>query len=240
MARSRISISGWRLGTIAVVVACGALLVVSAQASGGSDLRAGSAVELVDLVKRQDEQNQELTDRVDELTVLIEELRASSSTEESEEVQAAIDDVSLAAGLVPVEGPGLMIELSDAELPDDIPPDLNTEDYLVHQQDVEGVLNALWAGGAESVMVMGQRIISTSTVQCEGPVLVLNGRAFYQPFTIHAIGNVLDLQEALDESPAVAEYRNYADVLGLGFELEVLEEISMPAYDGGLGVTVGE
>lgn len=240
MARPRIAVSGWRLGAAAVFVACGALLVVSAQASGGSDLRSDDRVELADLVRHQDEQNQELTDQVDELSAEIDELRESSRTTESDEVQDAIDGVAMAAGVTPVVGPGLSIALEDATIPNPIPPELNVEDYLVHQQDVEGVLNALWAGGAEAVMVNGQRIISTSWIQCVGPVLLLNGRTYYQPFVVQAIGNALDMQDALDESPAVSAYRNQAEVIDLGFEMEIQEEIAMPAYDGGLGVTEGQ
>lgn len=240
MTRTRMTDLGWRLGAAAVFVACGALLVVSAQAADGTDLRGDGNVELVDLVKRHDRENQELSERVEELTVLINEMRESTGSTESEGVRSAIDEAAMAAGVTPVSGPGLVIELSDADLPAEIPPGLNTEDYLVHQQDVEGVLNAVWAGGAEAVMVMGQRVISTSTVRCVGPVLVLNGRAFYQPFTIHAIGNVSAMEGALDQEPAVAAYRNQAEVIGLGFEMETLEKIDMPAYDGGLGVTVRE
>lgn len=232
--------TGWRLGAVTVFVAVGALLVVSAQASGGSDLRGGDSIELADLVTRQDRENQELSQRVEELTVLIREMRASSDSPESGGIRDDINHAALSAGVAPVTGPGLVVELSDADIPDVVPPGLNTEDYIVHQQDVEGVLNAMWAGGAEAVMVMGQRVVSTSSVRCVGPVLVLNGRAFYQPFTIHAIGDAADLEESLDASPAVAAYRNQAEVIGLGFEMEILDQIDMPAYEGGLGVTVGQ
>jgi uncharacterized protein YlxW (UPF0749 family) len=38
----------------------------------------------------------------------------------------------------------------------------NPDDLVVHQQDVQAVVNALWAGGAEAMTLMGERIISTS------------------------------------------------------------------------------
>ena len=58
----------------------------------------------------------------------------------------------------------------------------------VHQQDVEAVVNALWAGGAESMEVMGQRLLPTSAVICSGNVLPLQGKKYSPPFTISAIG----------------------------------------------------
>src|SRR5690625_448873 len=94
MARRQIDISGWRLGAVGVFVVCGVLLMISAQASGGSDLRSDNRVELADLVRHQDQENQELSGRVDELNTLIEELRQTSSTTESHQVQDAIAEVS--------------------------------------------------------------------------------------------------------------------------------------------------
>ena len=36
---------------------------------------------------------------------------------------------------------------------------------MVHQQDIQAVVNALWAGGADALQIMDQRVISTSAVR---------------------------------------------------------------------------
>jgi uncharacterized protein YlxW (UPF0749 family) len=95
----------------------------------------------------------------------------------------------------------------------------------------------LWAGGAEAMMVMDQRIIATSSVKCIGPVLYLQGRSYGPPYVISAIGDVGEMLAALDESPGVTEYRAYADEIGLGFDITIQESISMPGYEGPLGVS---
>ena len=59
----------------------------------------------------------------------------------------------------------------------------NINDYVVHQQDVEAVVNALWAGGAESMMIMDQRVLFNSAVRCSGNVLLCRAK-YSPPFTI--------------------------------------------------------
>ena len=83
---------------------------------------------------------------------------------------------------------------------------MSVDDVVVHQQDVQGVVNALWRGGAEAMMVMDQRIISTSAVRCVGNTLILQGRVYSPPFTVTATGDpaLLDgmpLTEASDHLP---------------------------------------
>ena len=126
-----------------------------------------------------------------------------------------------AAGLQPVTGPGLTVTLEDAPVPaDGIPEGYLADDYVVHQQDLQAVVNALWAGGAEAMQVMDQRIISTSAVRCVGNTLILQGRVYAPPFTVSAIGPVDRMKRALDASPGVAVYQQYVDLIGLGYDVD--------------------
>ncbi len=93
-------------------------------------------------------------------------------------------------------------------------------------------MNALWAGGAEAIMVMDQRIGSTSTVRCVGSVLQLEGKHYSPPYEIAAIGDVDSMLGALDQSEAVGWYRDAADAFGLGYDVEVEDLVNMPAYEG--------
>ena len=74
---------------------------------------------------------------------------------------------------------------ADRVLPEDASPD----DLVVHQQDVQAVVNALWPGGAEAMQIMDQRVITTSAVRCVGNTLILQGRVYSPPFQITAIGD---------------------------------------------------
>ena len=101
-----------------------------------------------------------------------------------------------------------------------VPDGYTADDYIVHEQDVQAVINALWAGGAEAIAVMDQRIIATSAVRCVGSTLLLHGQVYAPPYTVTAVGPTDRMQRALEVSPRVAIYRQYVDLLGLGFDVE--------------------
>ncbi|WP_158564250.1 DUF881 domain-containing protein [Jiangella anatolica] len=224
----------WRFLAPVVLAGCGVLLVTSAKAADGDDLRGSDVVALSDLVRTEERRVQELQSRIDDLSSDVEDLTAGQGNSEAAEVDRHTEELLPAAGLTAVEGPGLTVTLDDAPEADDLSEDseVNIEDRLVHQQDLEGVINALWAGGAEAVTVMDQRIVWTSTVQCEGPVLLLNGRTFYPPYTISAIGDADAMRDALDAEPKVREYRAWADRVGLTYRVVEDEELQMDAFTG--------
>ena len=77
---------------------------------------------------------------------------------------------------------------------------------IVHQQDVQAVVNALWAGGADGLAVMGQRLITTGAVRCVGNTLLLYGRTYSPPFRVTAVGDPTRLRASLADrtrGPAV-------------------------------------
>ncbi len=119
---------------------------------------------------------------------------------------------------------------ADRVLPEDASPD----DLVVHQQDVQAVVNALWLGGAEAMQIMDQRVITTSAVRCVGNTLILQGRVYSPPFQITAIGDPQRLSEALDTSEGVAVYRYYADTFGLVYGMGEMTDVRLPGYDGSL------
>ena len=112
--------------------------------------------------------------------------------------------------LLAVEGPGITVTLDDSPLwktmVNDSESTSNINDYVIHQQDIEAVVNALWTGGAEAMMIQDQRILSNSAVICVGNVLMLQGKQYSPPYTITAIGPTDDMLDALEDSQAVQIY----------------------------------
>jgi uncharacterized protein YlxW (UPF0749 family) len=141
-----------------------------------------------------------------------------------------------------VRGNGLTVVLDDAprrpdgSLPDDARPD----DVIVHQQDVQSVVNALWAGGADAMTVMGQRMIATGAVRCVGNTLLLYGRTYSPPFRITALGDSARLRRALDDEPGVRLYRQAVAYFGLGYEVKDEREVTLPGYDGPLRLSYAQ
>ena len=140
-------------------------------------------------------------------------------------------------GLSEVSGPALRVTLTDAPTGvlgsmDGVEPD----DLVVHQQDMESFINALWAGGAESMMLMDQRVVGGSAFRCAGNTLLLEGRVYSPPFVITVIGPTDRMLAALDADPGVSVYREWVDYVGLGEKIETLDTTTLPAYDGSLSL----
>lgn len=229
----------WRFVAPAALAACGLLLVLSARSSDGTDLRDDGVTSLSDLIRVEEQKTQELESQVEELNEEIDSLTSGRTSEAISEYQAQVEELGDVAGLTPVQGPAVTVTLDDAPCPDrdQLPPGMLLEDCFVHQQDMEAVINALWAGGAEAMMVMDQRIIATSSVRCIGPVLFLQGQRYYPPYTVTAIGDVSAMLQALEESPWLSRYRAVAEHLGLGYEVATEGNVEMPGYGGPIGVS---
>ena len=217
----------WRVLVPVVLLLMGLLLATSARLAAGTDLRADRRTDLVDLIRA--EQN-----RVKAETATVAALQDQLNAAAEAEVPAATDP-ELEALISEVNGPGLTVSLEDAPIPaDGVPDGYTVEDYIVHEQDVQAVINALWAGGAEAIGVMDQRIIATSAVRCVGSTLLLHGQAYAPPYTVTAVGPSDRMRRALEVSPRVAVYRQYADLLGLGFDVTEPDSVTVPAYEGPL------
>ena len=105
---------------------------------------------------------------------------------------------------------------------------------MVHQQDVQAVVNALWAGGAEAMQLMDQRVISTSAVRCVGNTLILQGRVYSPPYTITAVGDPDGCATPSTTVRSVQLYRQYVDLVGLGYATDELDDVTCPATTGRL------
>jgi uncharacterized protein YlxW (UPF0749 family) len=231
--------SGW--GAIVPLVAAGAGLIfaTSAQTSQGTDLRSSGRSDLVDVVRAQDRLVRERAVAVQTLQGEVEALTAQAAPGNTAVARLRIQAARLApmAGTQAVTGPALSVSLDDAKrTAANLPKNFTADDIVVHQQDVQSVVNALWAGGAEAMMLQDQRVISTSAVRCVGNTLILQGRVYSPPYVIQAIGDLSSMRAALDKSPPVTIYRQYAQLLGLGYEVNSKDTAMFPAYAGSLSL----
>ncbi len=227
----------WHVFVPLTALLAGLLFATSAATSQGSDLRAGRRTQLTELIAnqaRQVEAQEAVAAQLRAAVALAQERTATRNGAVAAE-QGRAEAVELPAGLTPRRGPGLSVSLDDApRQPANAPMVANPDDLVVHQQDVQAVVNALWAGGAEAMTLMGQRLISTSAVRCVGNTVILQGRVYSPPFVVQAIGDPGSLRTALDEEPGVQIFQSYVARYGLGFSARTKQDLRVPAYDGPL------
>lgn len=235
---------GWSLGVPVIALAAGLLFTTSATTADGTSLREDRRLELAQLID----------DRRDRLAAM--EQRAATLRDDVGRQTDALAGADLpirqqreraagyeaAAAFTKVRGPGLTVQLDDAPHPANAnrPEGVSNDDLVVHQQDVQAVVNALWAGGAEAMTIMGVRVISTSAVRCVGNTLLLHGVPYSPPFAITAIGDPGRLAGSLAAAEGVKQFREAAADFGLGYSEKAHGEVTLPAFTGSGAVTVAE
>jgi uncharacterized protein YlxW (UPF0749 family) len=226
----------WRVLVPVIALAAGVLFATSAETAQGTDLRAGRRIELTQLIAAQEQAVGESTKRAVTLQSEVDALEKDASTRDGRvgAVRGAGQRLEAQVGLRPLRGNGLTVELNDAPRRPDgsLPPNARPDDVIVHQQDVQAVVNALWAGGADGLAVMGQRLITTGAVRCVGNTLLLYGRTYSPPFRVTAVGDPTRLRASLATEPGVRLYRQAVDYFGLGYEVKDEREVTLPGYDG--------
>lgn len=226
--------TAWRFGVPVVCLLAGLLLSATYGVSGGDEIRRSDAPRLVDLVRESQQSVDRLTVERDSMANEFESHHGGSPGADA--ALAAITDKSARlaadAGLDPMRGPGLVVTLNDAQRDAEgrFPRDATPDDLVVHQQDIQAVLNALWSAGAEGIQMQDQRIIGTSAPRCVGNTLLLNGRTYSPPYVVTAIGDSTAMQAALAASPLVTLYKQYVVRFGLGYTEEPRAEVELVGH----------
>jgi uncharacterized protein YlxW (UPF0749 family) len=235
--------SVWSALVPLTALVAGILFAATATTARGVDLRPGNQVQIRDLVVAQQRRIAATNAEVRALRQQVNTDTQAAASRDSTAASARDTAAALApaAGLTPVTGPAVTVALDDApRLPGGVLPGKATpDDLVVHQQDVQAVVNALWVGGAEAMTLMGQRVIATSAVRCVGNTLLLHGAVYSPPFTITAVGDVEAMRTALDRAPAVALFRQYVAAYGLGYTVTTAKSRTLPAYDGAVELGSG-
>ncbi len=222
----------WRLGVPAVCLLAGLLLGTTHSVSGGGDIRGSDAPRLVDLVGEAQRAVDRLAAQRDGLAERIDATHGAAPGPALAAIQNRSSVLATDVGLDPVRGPGVRVTLTDARRDAEgrFPRDASPDDLVVHQQDVQAVLNALWSAGAEAVSLQDQRMISTSAPRCVGNTLLLNGRTYSPPYTVTAIGDPAALSAALAASAQIRIYKQYVIRFGLGYTEQAGDDLEVPGY----------
>lgn len=228
-----VRIRPWSVAAAAAFAAVGFLFAASAHNAAGTDLRSDTGA-LKDVVAERaalvDQRQQQLTRLQREVKVLSRERKGTAAAT----AQGSIDRLSAPVGLLPLTGPGVTVTLDDAKPEGN--EDANPDDLVVHQQDLQAVVNAMWRGGAVGIQVMDQRLINTSAVRCVGNTLILQGRVYSPPFTVTAVGDQAAIEKELAHDEYLMGYQAAVEFFGLGYDQTRAEQVTINGYDGPINV----
>ncbi len=135
---------------------------------------------------------------------------ASANTEGSEKKEEELKKNNMLIGLVDVKGEGVIVTLKDNTNISSDSTLIDPSYALVHYGDILGIVNELKNAGAEAISINDQRVISTTSITCEGNVINVNGEKVSSPFVIKAIGSSVYMNSALTRPGGTIEYLNMA------------------------------
>lgn len=126
------------------------------------------------------------------------------------------------AGLTPVKGKGIVIIMEDApEI-----GELRIDEYIIHDRDINEILDELKANGAQAISVNGERVVTDTKPVCAGPTIIVNNNRYPPPYVIKAIGDPDILYEAINTMPTVAFMR----LVGIRIDVSKEDEIRIDRY----------
>ena len=241
---TRLRIRPARLASLGVFALAGLIFWVSFNTAQGTNLRSDdSMLRLSDLIQERSRKNGDLDASAAAVRAQVDKL-AQRDNRTSDAERHHLGALEKAAGTRRVAGAGLSVTLDDAptNATAQVPgvPEPEPNDLVIHQQDLQAVVNALWRGGAWGIWVMDQRLISTSAVRCVGNTLILQGRVYSPPYKVTAVGAPERLRAAIDADESIRKYLSYVEAYGLGWQVEEEKHATLPGYSGTVDLRYAE
>lgn len=193
--------------------------------------RLGERVELAELIEAEQQRVDALGDRVEQLSdeVAAVESEALEDAGAASRLEREAEALGVAAGMRPVRGPGLRVEVDDAVAGH--VEGASVDDVIIHEEDLQAIINALWAGGAEAMSVNGQRVRATTAIRCVGNVLLLHGQTYSPPYRIDVVGDPRGMADELARDAGATAFAAHAERFQVGFEVQRRDDLVIPAAD---------
>ncbi len=183
-----------------------------------------------DLERTNDADRQKIASLRGEIAAL--EAQAAGQSATTASLRDTVADLRAHAGLTAIHGPGVEVDLSNGDPSTDPTGQARN---LVNYQDVQDLVNLMFAAGAEGVAVSGRRISPISSFTgSEGEVVVDQGPPLFAPMKVVAVGDRNRMQAALDDPSQLTSLRIRVVQYALGLKVTGLGDASLPAYDASL------
>jgi uncharacterized protein YlxW (UPF0749 family) len=162
------------------------------------------------------------------------ETEAAGRSAATQALQNKVADLRAHAGLTSLHGPGVQVRMANGAPGPDTGGQAR---YLVNFQDVQDVVNLLYAQGAEAIAVSGRRVTPlTAYSGSAGQVVIDQGPPLSSPITVVAVGDRNRMQSALDDASALPDIRARQVQFQLRLTFFGSPDLNLPAYDSSLRI----
>ena len=162
------------------------------------------------------------------------ESEAAGRSAATQTLRNQVADLRAHAGLTAMHGPGVEVKLANG-----VPgPDSGGQPgYLVNYQDVQDLVNLLFAQGAEGISVNGRRITPlTAYSGSAGQVIIDQGPPLSSPIKVTAVGDRNRMAAALGDPSVLPDIRARQVQFQLRLTFVGSPDLALPAYDSSLRI----
>ncbi len=147
------------------------------------------------------------------------DLRSQQADEEGVVAQALRENKNLQifAGLVPVEGPGAIITMTDSN------------QARVAASDLLTLVNYIRAGNAQGISINGQRLVAMSEIQTSGNNIVVNSNIISGQNGVYTIRVIAEQQDIASTYNMLSGYISGLWLEGIGVAIEYFDKVELPA-----------
>ncbi len=186
-------------------------------------------------INRLEAEQGELKENIGRVREQLDEYRRelAANTEMLREINAELERQKMMAGLLAVEGPGVLVTLDDSSIRSAA---ADSTDFLIHEYDLRDVVNLLWLAGSEAIAVNDERIVATTSIYCVGSTVMVNDTRLSPPYLIQAVGNSVVQEDVLRNPGYLREIKQRAELYGVQFKVNRIGTLTLPAYKGGFPI----
>jgi uncharacterized protein YlxW (UPF0749 family) len=161
----------------------------------------------------------------------------STGSHSKELINEELQRLKVLLGFTELKGPGITLTLKDSILKPPSTDVADQESFILHDYDLQRVVNELNVAGAEAISINGQRLVSRTGIRCVGPVAHINSVPVAPPFVIQVIGEPEVLKSALLIKGGIID--NWLKPLGFPVDIQTSQEVHVPAYTGAVELLYG-
>ncbi len=192
---------------------------------------------LIDEIDARTAQVDSLEREVGSLRTEIDSLNAAALAGQGNALGERAQLLGVRTGAASVTGPGVVIELDNAQDMGDLaggdPREREqAERGRVRDRDLQVVVNGLWQAGAEAIAINGQRLTALSSIREAGAAVLVNFRPLSPPYRVEAIGDPQKMQVGFATSAAGRYLASLQQNYGVRASVAGADRLELPAASG--------
>jgi len=229
----------WQIPVALASILMGVLVSLQFRVQTVNNKSSNKQNELIAMIKNLEDERDKITQELQASRGRLNEIeqKLGQGDAQTRELSQQLQEARVQAGLIAMKGPGVAVTLSDSKRRPG--PDEDAYFFIVHDVDLQSLVNELFAAGAEAVSVNDQRIITRSSIRCVGPSVLVNTVQLASPFVVKCIGAAKDIESGLTMPSGFRDSMAMLIRSGGEVKIAVQEEVVIPAFSGSLSIRHG-